>query len=87
MDFLLDFSDDNFVYEKYNKGSKNFKKPNSEKFTKYADLTMQILDKKFLNKNLTLFQRVFLCIVDFSFYSTNYFMEIPQLIYLGIERY
>ena len=75
VDFLLDFSDENFVYEKYNKnkGNKKFEKPNLEKFTKYADLTMRILDKEFLNENPTLFQRAFLCIGDFGFYSTNWF--------------
>lgn len=77
VDFLLDFSDDNFIYEKYNEGSKNFKKPNLKKFIEYALLTIQILDKidknKNLKENLTLFQRAFLCIGDFSFYTTNWF--------------
>lgn len=74
VDFLLDFSDENFVYEQYNKDNKKaLDKPNLKNFTEYADLTMRILDKEFLNKNLTLFQRAFLCIGDFSFYATNWF--------------
>lgn len=72
VDFLLDFSDEEFDYEEYNKkDSKELKNPNFEKFQQYSSLTMNILDT--LNSHLTLFQRAFLCIGDFSFYSTNYF--------------
>lgn len=77
VDFLLDFSDENFVYEQYNYNKDNKKaldKPNLEKFTKYALLTMDILNTdEFLDEYLTLFQRAFLCIGDFSFYATNWF--------------
>lgn len=74
VDFLLDFSDESFVYEKYNQSNKILCKPNLKKFRQYASLTMQILDKEgFLDENLTLFQRAFLCIGDFSFYETNWF--------------
>lgn len=84
VDFLLDFSDEKFVYKSYS-NNKNYRKaqygftslyesPNLEKFKQYATITMQILDKEqFLSNNLTLFQRAFLCIGDFSFYSTNRF--------------
>lgn len=84
VDFLLDFSDEKFVYESYS-NNKNYRKgqygftslyksPNLEKFKQYSTATMQTLDKEqFLNDNLTLFQRAFLCIGNFSFYSTNWF--------------
>ena len=84
VDFLLDFSDEEFVYKSYS-NNKNYRKgqygftslyesPNLEKFKLYATTTMQILDKEqFLSNNLTFFQRAFLCIGDFSFYSTNWF--------------
>lgn len=74
VDFLLDFSDEQFAYEAYNENYSILKQPNLEKFQQYATATMQILDKEqFLSNNLTLFQRAFLCIGDFSFYSTNWF--------------
>lgn len=70
VDFLLDFSDEEFDYEEYNE-KVELKNPNFEKFQQYSSLTMEILDT--LDSHLTLFQRAFLCIGDFSFYSTNYF--------------
>lgn len=79
IDFLLDFSDEEFDFESYSKKSDSkksefLKQPNLYKFQQYANITMQILDKEqFLSDNLTLFQRAFLCIGDFSFYSTNWF--------------
>lgn len=79
IDFLLDFSDEDFEYEKYNKTSEKpnlgkLEKPNLEKFEKYAELTMQILDKEhFLDRHLTLFKRAFLCVGDYGFYARNYF--------------
>ncbi|PAV00401.1 hypothetical protein B9T66_02900 [Helicobacter sp. TUL] len=74
VDFLLDFSDEEFDFESYSKKSEFLKQPNLYKFQQYANITMQILDKEgFLDKNLTLFQRAFLCIGDFSFSYTNYF--------------
>ena len=84
VDFLLDFSDEEFVYKSYS-NNKNYRQgqygftslyesPNLEKFKQYTTTTMQILDKEqFLSDNLTFFQRAFLCIGDFSFYSTNWF--------------
>lgn len=74
VDFLLDFSDEEFDFESYEEESEFLKQPNLYKFQQYADRTMQILDKeRFLDKNLTLFQRAFLCIGDFGFYHRNYF--------------
>ncbi|RDU69683.1 DUF262 domain-containing protein [Helicobacter cholecystus] len=74
VDFLLDFSDEKFDFKSYSEESEFLKQPNLHKFQQYADITMQILDKEgFLDKNLTLFQRAFLCIGNFSFYSTNWF--------------
>lgn len=84
IDFLLDFSDEEFVYKSYS-NNKNYRQgqygftslyesPNLEKFKQYTTTTMQILDKEqFLSDNLTFFQRAFLCIGDFRFYSTNWF--------------
>lgn len=73
VDFLLDFSDEKFDFKSYEKQSE-LKQPNLHKFQQYADITMQILDKEgFLDKNLTLFQRAFLCIGHFGFYNRNYF--------------
>ncbi len=74
VDFLLDFSDEKFDFESYEEQSEFLKQPNLHKFQQYAGITMQILDKEgFLDKNLTLFQRAFLCIGDFGFYNRNYF--------------
>ena len=52
--------------------------PNFEKFSKYANLTMQIFDeiqkdKEQNNGFLTLFQRAFLSVGNFGFLYTNYF--------------
>lgn len=74
VDFLLDFSDESFVYEQYNQNGETLEKPNFEKFKQYANVTMELLNKEdFLNNHLTLFQRAFLCVDNFSFYSTNWF--------------
>ncbi|WP_213269324.1 hypothetical protein [Campylobacter vulpis] len=74
VDFLLDFSDESFVEERYNQNSETLEKPNLEKFKQYANVTMKLLNKEdFLNNHLTLFQRAFLCVGNFSFYSTNWF--------------
>ncbi|STP09355.1 DUF262 domain-containing protein [Helicobacter cinaedi] len=73
VDFLLDFSDKSFVYEQYNQNGKTLEKPNFEKFKRYTIVTMELLNKDFLDENLTLFQRAFLCIGNFGFYSTNWF--------------
>ncbi|ELS5288250.1 DUF262 domain-containing protein, partial [Campylobacter upsaliensis] len=74
VDFLLDFSDESFVYEQYNQNGETLEKPNFEKFKQYANVTMELLNKEdFLNNHLTLFQRAFLCVGNFSFYSTNWF--------------
>lgn len=84
IDFLLDFSDDKFELNSYESSSfydkkqsgymSKYKNPNLEKFTKYANLTMQILDKKFLNSyNLPIFQRAFMSIGRYGFYTKNYF--------------
>lgn len=86
IDFLLDFCDDKFelksydnsdFYEKNEKQSgyiSKYKNPNLEKFIKYANLTMRIFDKKFLNSdNLPIFQRAFMSIGNYGFYSKNYF--------------
>ncbi|TLD82055.1 DUF262 domain-containing protein [Helicobacter sp. MIT 05-5293] len=82
VDFLLDFSDEEFEYESYSKSryyeSKRYgynslyHKPNLEKFKQYAQLTMQILEKKEFWDNGS-FQRALLCVGDYSFYSTNWF--------------
>lgn len=74
VDFLLDFSDEEFDFKSYEEESEFLKQPNLHKFQQYADITMKILDKEgFLDENLTLFQRAFLCIGDFGFSYTNYF--------------
>ncbi len=72
VDFLLDFSDDDFQHNQHNSSSK-YEKPNIKKFTDYANLTMEIFDWIKDKDNLTLFQRAFLCFGHFAFYSTNYF--------------
>lgn len=101
VDFLLDFSDDFFEYESYDENVRFYEKskirflggfkskynnPNFEKFNQYANLTMQIFDKNFLDNNLGLFQRAFLSIGDYGFYETNYFYgNIPTAIYRDRE--
>lgn len=83
VDFLLDFSDEEFKYTSYSKSKyyeetrygyrSLYQNPNLEKFQQYAHLTMKILDREFVNNNLSLFQRAYLCVGDYSFYSTNWF--------------
>ena len=97
VDFLLNFSDEEFIYKSYDKNStfydktrygfkSKYQNPNFEKFCQYATLTMQIFDKGFLNNNLALFQRAFLSVGDYGFYATNYFYgNIPSLIYRDRE--
>ena len=101
VDFLLDFSDDFFEYKSYDENVRFYEKskirflggfkskynnPNFKKFNQYANLTMQIFDKNFLDNNLGLFQRAFLSIGDYGFYETNYFYgNIPTAIYRDRE--
>lgn len=101
VDFLLDFSDEYFEYKSYDENSRFYEKskarflggfkskyenPNFEKFNQYANLTMQIFDKQFLDNSLALFQRAFLCVGDYGFYETNYFYgNIPTAIYRDRE--
>ncbi len=101
VDFLLDFSDDFFGYKSYDKNMRFYEKskirflggfkskytnPNFERFNQYANLTMQIFDKQFLNNHLGLFQRALLSIGDYGFYETNYFYgNIPTAIYRDRE--
>lgn len=84
IDFLLDFCDNEYVLSSYEESDfydkkqsgyiSKYKNPNLEKFTKYANLTMQIFDKKFLNGgNLPIFQRAFMSVGNYGFYSKNYF--------------
>ncbi|MWV62634.1 DUF262 domain-containing protein [Helicobacter saguini] len=79
IDFLLDFSDFEFEYKKYNskKNKEKYENPNLEKFTQYANLTMQIIDfckeKENDKNNLSLFHRSFLSIGNYGFYATNFF--------------
>lgn len=83
-DFLLDFCDDKFELNSYENSNfyekkqsfyiSKYKNPNLEKFTDYANLTMQILDKKFLNSdNLPIFQRALMGVGNYGFYAKNYF--------------
>ena len=76
VDFLLDFSDEEFIYKSYDKNStfynktrygfkSRYQKPNFEKFHQYATLTMQIINREFLNENLALFQRAFLSVGNY----------------------
>ncbi|WP_270982510.1 DUF262 domain-containing protein [Campylobacter helveticus] len=73
IDFILDFSDETFEDKQYNQNKKILEKPNFKKFEQYANLTMELLNKSFLDKHIALFQRAFLCIGNFSFYSINWF--------------
>ncbi|MEI0526112.1 DUF262 domain-containing protein [Brachyspira murdochii] len=66
--FLLDFSKKN-------------KKEDFDKFTKYTNLTIEIIDK-IIKKDgfLNLFQRALLVFADYGFNSTNYYYgNIPQI--------
>lgn len=97
VDFLLDFSDEKFKYESYENNpfyseteyssKSKYQNPNFQRFCKYANLTMQILDKeRFLNANLALFQRAFLSVGNYGFYATNYFYgNVPVDIYRDRE--
>lgn len=101
VDFLLDFSDEDFEYKSYDKNSDFYEKskvrflggfkskytnPNFNKFNQYANLTMQIFDKHFLDNNLALFQGAFLSVGNYGFYETNYFYgNIPTAIYRDRE--
>ncbi len=66
VDYLLDFSCGDLC-----------ENPSFDKFYKYAELTMNILDEIQNNKEkndfLPLFQRAFLSIGDYGFWATNYF--------------
>lgn len=64
-----------------------YENPNFQRFCKYANLTMQILDREhFLNANLALFQRAFLSVGNYGFYATNYFYgNVPSNIYRDRE--
>lgn len=97
VDFLLDFSDEKFKYESYETrfmayddfdgDEAKYENPNFQRFCKYANLTMQILDReRFLNANLALFQRAFLSVGNYGFYATNYFYgNVPSNIYRDRE--
>lgn len=71
VDFLLDFSDKHWKDEIDN--NKKLNAPQLDKFIKYANITMQIFNNKFLEENLGIFQRAFLCMGDFGIKKTNYF--------------
>ncbi|WP_120946209.1 DUF262 domain-containing protein [Helicobacter labacensis] len=60
---------------------------NLQKFTDYATLTMEILDKFFIKDTypLSLFQRAFLCFGDYSITSTNQFFGNRHR--MGMFRY
>lgn len=66
VDYLLGFSCGNLQ-----------ENPNFDKFCKYAELTMNILDEirsdKEQNDLLPLFQRAFLSVGNYGFWATNYF--------------
>lgn len=65
--FLLDFS-------------KKKEKEDFDKFTKYTNLTIEIIDKIAGNSFLNLFQRALLIFEDYGFYSTNYYYgNVPQI--------
>ncbi|WP_300716173.1 hypothetical protein, partial [uncultured Brachyspira sp.] len=68
--FLLDFS------KKNNNNNKDF-----DKFIKYANLTIEIIDKIIKEDGfLNLFQRALLIFKDYGFYSTNYYYgNVPQV--------
>ena len=65
VDFLLDFSDADFDGEKWRDGAR-YCNPRFEVFKRYATITMKLLDRDFLAKNLSLLQRAWLCMGDCS---------------------
>ena len=80
VDFLLDFSDEDFdaKYEEYRQNLECKKRgqkvqkptyaPNLQRFEGYVDVAMKLLDRDFLSKNLPLLQRAWLCMGDFGVY-------------------
>ena len=67
VDFLLDFSDVDFDGEKW-RDEVRYCNPRFEVFRRYATITMKLLDRDFLSKNLPLLQRAWLCMGDFGVY-------------------
>ena len=67
VDFLLDFSDEDFDGEKW-RDEVRYCNPRFEVFRRYATITMKLLDRDFLSKNLPLLQRAWLCMGDFGVY-------------------
>ena len=65
VDFLLDFSDEDFDGERRSDGVR-YCNPRFEVFRWYATITMKLLDRDFLSKNLPLLQRAWLCMGDCS---------------------
>ena len=65
VDFLLDFSDEDFDGEKW-RDEVRYCNPRFEVFRRYATITMKLLDRDFLSKNLPLLQRAWLCMGDCS---------------------
>ena len=100
VDFLLDFSDEYYVYKSYasstfydgKKDEKNVKSkycnPNIEIFNQYAELLLLFLNKNFLEHHLILFQRAFLVFGNYGFYATNYFYgNVPHKMYRDNEAW
>ena len=74
VDFLLDFSDEEFRFTKsYRDKKTQYENPDFEKFERYTMLTLGLLDEDFLQKNFSLFQRAWLSIGNYSFYEMNWF--------------
>ena len=72
VDFLLDFSDVDFDGEKWG-DEVRYCNPRFEVFKRYATITMKLLDRDFLSKNLPLLQRAWLCIGDFGVPKTHWY--------------
>lgn len=74
VDFLLDFSDENFEYKSYKKYDPKYINPKLELFKSYSDLTMKIIENSKQSKEkLSLFHRALLSIGNYSFVSVNNF--------------
>lgn len=100
VDFLLDFSDREYIYESYSSSSfydrkkdektvkSKYQNPNLEKFYQYAHLLLLFLNKNFLERHLILFQRAFLVFGNYGFYATNYFYgNVPHKMYRDNEAW
>lgn len=100
VDFLLDFSDREYIYESYSSSKfydrkkdektvkSKYQNPDLEKFNQYASLLLLFLNRSFLENHLILFQRAFLVSGNYGFYATNYFYgNVPHKMYRDNEAW